>query len=391
MNLKRFQVAISNVLNDKRTKISLSAINGISEIISAIHDNKKNNWFVLKTIASNLLKFQESSCVYTYEYFDSNWTSIMTNELRGIMLNIVEKYPYTDLKGSESESWIRIYNVKGHKVGLLKATNNHCDDFPLMALVNEKEHVEKIIRECLWESFGNEHVLLTKKQNSDAIVFKVDESITNLNSDYAKQKSAYFQKCIDVNLSRSLLLYGPPGTGKSTIAKTIIHSLKLKSFRINLQDLNRNICSSTINEAIAIFKPDALIIDDMDRSNRQDELLMTIELLHNKFKIIIVTANDIDKFDAAMLRPERFDEIELIRKLDENVIRELLGSNIDLYDQVKDWPISFISEINNRRKVENENEIIESIKELNERIEQLNCYKVPEYNNNLSSVVVADF
>ena len=59
--------------------------------------------------------------------------------------------------------------------------------------------------------------------------------------------------------SKYFRIFGPPGTGKSTMARTIVENLGMKSFRIRVEDI-AHIETSAVFEAISIFEPDAVIL-----------------------------------------------------------------------------------------------------------------------------------
>jgi len=253
MNIRRAKIIVMNLLNDKKFKVCMGLVNGISETMIAVHSNL-GTLNVLKVASSNLLKLNENFMASSWDYFDFGWTELFDSELSDLVRTIIEKYPHDDIKGVDSECVARIHTLKGYKIGYLKYADRHRDDCSTVYVKEgELETVKALICNEIWSLFGGKHVVLTRKVNSERVVFRVDESIKNLDSEFATRKIAHLKKCIDVNLPRSVLLYGKPGTGKSTIAKTIIRTLGLRSFRINLQDLNRNICGTLVDDAIKIF------------------------------------------------------------------------------------------------------------------------------------------
>ena len=170
------------------------------------------------------------------------------------------------------------------------------------------------------------------------------------------------------------LFHGAPGTGKSTMARTIVDALGMKSFRIRVEDIS-HIDSSAIFEAINIFEPDAVILDDFDRSDMQAKLLETLEFFQRHVKLVIATVNNRSRLDDAILRPGRFDELLQIKQMDDDVVKAVLGEDhADAYDVVKEWPIAFIQEYVKRLRFMTPDEAELSVKELAQRVKKLSKY-----------------
>jgi len=147
-----------------------------------------------------------------------------------------------------------------------------------------------------------------------------------------------------------------------------------RSFRIRIADLGQ-LDNSTLFEALNIFQPDSVILDDFDRTHHQAQLLETLEYFQEKVKLVIVTVNNRRKLDDALQRPGRIDEIELIDKMDEEVVRHVLGKYVDGFDLVRDWPIAFINEYVIRRTYLSSEEAAASVKELAKRVKALEKYR----------------
>lgn len=372
-NLKNLKLVVSNLLAKPNVKIGINALNVLSDVL-AVRQEKRSNWHMIKALSNGIVNFSEKIYIYPYDYFDHDWCSFL-NDICVLVFDIVEKYPFIDIKSDEENCCIRIHDFEGYKIGYLRSSHTNSGSTPNMYVLNDhKEAAKKLIYDKLWQRFNSNNILMSinhndKREEENTLKFSVDTSITYLGSEIAEEKIEYIKKCLALDIHRSILFYGPPGTGKSTIVKALVKALGLKSFRINLQDLNRRINITTVQDAIDIFQPEVLIIDDLDRSNMQDDLLNAIESFHKRFKLILVTANDISKFDPAMLRPERFDELFFIKCLDEKVVKEILGEElIHLFDTVHEWPVAFLKELKNRSRVLPLDKLSDSIEELQKRI-----------------------
>ena len=245
-----------------------------------------------------------------------------------------------------------------------------------------KRQAKGLIKAELWRQMKNDNIVLRKAKGPNLayeggyapITLDVDDAFLPMPSKRAGEYSAYLRKCIDAGVPRSVLLYGPPGTGKSTMARTIVDSLGMKSFRIRVEDIG-HMDSSSVFEAINIFEPDAVILDDFDRSHMQEKLLETLEFFQRHVKLVIATVNNKNQLDEAILRPGRFDELVQIKQMDGDVVKAVLGDQHSFaYDTVKDWPIAFIQEYVKRLRFMSPEEATASVKELAHRVKRLNKY-----------------
>jgi len=161
------------------------------------------------------------------------------------------------------------------------------------------------------------------------------------------QKSTSFindlQKCFDKDMSRSLMLYGLPGTGKTTTANTIMDHFGFRTLKLHPND---TIKLPYFLDLIDILKIEALILDDFDQIEMNDKILEFLEIVNTKLKLVIGIANILDGFDPAVLRPGRFDEILKIEELEEQTLREALGSLTERYfEKTRAWPIAYVKEL----------------------------------------------
>ncbi|NBW09555.1 MAG: AAA family ATPase [Caulobacteraceae bacterium] len=316
--------------------------------------------------------------VWPDDYFDVNWEPPYNQEFNKLVLRALEKKPCRVMKTSDESSVIHIIQLEDVKFGYVLNTKNDYVDRIFVEIDKIKKAKELIKRE-LWGLMREDNVVLrsSKKSKSDydtgSITLEPDDAFKSMPSKRSTEYSAYLKRCIDAGVSRSVLLYGPPGTGKSTMARTIVNALGMRSFRIRVEDIG-HIDTSSVFEAINIFEPDAIILDDFDRSSDQTSLLETLEFFQNHVKLVIATVNNKSRLDDAILRPGRFDELLQIKQMDDDVVKAVLGDNAESFEIVKDWPIAFIQEYVKRRRFMDEAEAQESVKELAARVKKLNKY-----------------
>lgn len=318
--------------------------------------------------------------IYAEEYFSNeNWTMPYSEDFSKLIVKALSGISYKIIKTSEKTHSIRIINYEGIKIGYIQNSRGGSVGGIFVETMQVEVAKEKI-RNLLWNLYGQSNLVMRCNRKSmlslseSRIIFEVDDVFEPMPSKRAEEYSAYLGKCMEANVSRSVMLYGPPGTGKSTMARTIVDSLKLRSFRIRVEDVGA-FESSTIFEAINIFAPDAIILDDFDRSTNQPMLLEILEFFQHRVKLVVATVNNRNSLDEAILRPGRFDELLQIKQMDEEVIRSILGEySQDAFDTVKDWPIAFVQEYVKRRKFMSAKEAEDSTRELAHRVKRLEKY-----------------
>jgi len=318
--------------------------------------------------------------VWPNDYFDDDaWTNPYPIDFNKIILRALAGKPYKIIKTSGDAVVIHIVELgSGIKVGYVFNTKNNMVD-RIYVESDKLEAARSLIKKALWTLLKDDNIILRRvgRRNDieDASVsLEPDDAFQPMTSQRAVEYSAYLKKCVAAGVSRSVLLYGPPGTGKSTMARTIVDTLGMRSFRIRVEDIG-HIATSTVFEAISIFEPDAVILDDFDRSGEQAALLETLEFFQRHVKLVVATVNNRSRLDEAIMRPGRFDELLHIKQMDHDVIKAILGQeHADAFEIVKDWPVAFISEFVKRRRFMTLEEAEDSTKELAARVKRLSKY-----------------
>ena len=319
--------------------------------------------------------------VWSDDYFSrDHWSTPYSSDFNVTILQVLSKYPFSTMKTADESNLIRLINFDGIKVGWTYNTKLNTTE-GLYVETNKLEQAREKINHMLWEQFRDRPLVMRHNKRSShldepKIVFEIDDAFHPLPSAKATEYARYLKRCLEANVPRSVMLYGPPGTGKSTMARTVIENLRLRSFRIRVEDVS-GLENSTLFEAINIFKPDAVILDDFDRAHAQASLLETLEFFQRHVKLVVATVNDKNSLDEALLRPGRFDELVMIDHMDEAVIKHLLGEYVDGYEDVKFWPIAFIQEYCKRRKFMDSSEAASSMAELARRVKRLDRYRDP--------------
>lgn len=185
---------------------------------------------------------------------------------------------------------------------------------------------------------------------------------------------ARLQRFVDHDLHRSVLLAGPPGTGKSMAIRWLTRRLGVSSVRVDLGVLarlhgrtNTEDVATSLEVMLKVLRPEAMVLDDLDRVQVGGELLAFLELAARTCRLVLASANCHRKLMGAALRPGRFDEVVTVDRLDPDVLRELLGEDGDLFDRLAPLPAAYVAEFLKRRRVLGRDVAVGEIAELEQR------------------------
>lgn len=177
--------------------------------------------------------------------------------------------------------------------------------------------------------------------------------------------------------SRSYLLGGPPGTGKSVAIRWMIEQLGLTSVRIDLGVLARlhgshaTTLSTSLETLLRLLRPQAMILDDLDRVAVTAPLLAFLEMARRTCAVVIGSANSVQKMMGAAVRPGRFDDIIRVDRLDPVVLRTLLAGDADLHERLAALPAAYVVEFATRRRVLGREQALTELDELISRSTQI--------------------
>jgi ABC-type cobalamin/Fe3+-siderophores transport system ATPase subunit len=351
-----------------------------SEVFNAVSPvvEKPNALNVLKAVMHIGRVVVDDLEIWPDDFFDEAWMTPYPHDFNKLILRALENKPYKLIRTSDESTVIYLVHVGDVKFGYVANLKSKYIE-RIYVEGNKVEEAREIIKNELWKLMKDDNIVLRHVRNprskdDDSIVLEVDDVFQPMPSKRANEYVTYLKKCIEAGVSRSVMLYGPPGTGKSTMARTIVNNLGLKSFRIRVEDIGQ-IETSAVFEAINIFEPDAIILDDFDRSSEQSALLETLEFFQRHVKLVIATVNNKSNLDHAILRPGRFDELLQIKQMDEDVVKSVLGEeHAAAYDLVKEWPIAFIQEYVKRLRFMTPAEAEASTKELAHRVKMISRY-----------------
>ncbi len=171
-----------------------------------------------------------------------------------------------------------------------------------------------IAYEYIW-SFFNGKAFLIREENSQGSQLRM-RTLTLDNQDLLLDEKEIgligeeIRHSKEKGRSRSYLLVGPAGTGKSSTCFKAAERYCPKILRIDPTAMERmNV--GELEEFVSGIRPDALIFDDIDRVDDDDNLLFLLENLKRSYPnlVIFASANYYDRISTALRRPGRFDRV----------------------------------------------------------------------------------
>lgn len=133
---------------------------------------------------------------------------------------------------------------------------------------------------------------------------------------------------------RGILLYGPPGSGKSSVATALSYELKMNVYTINISAVEND---TMLMDLMSDINPGSiLLLEDIDvassmRERSDDSPGVTMSGILNALDgiatpqglITIMTTNNLEVIDTAILRPGRCDRIEEVGYINNDQLSRL--------------------------------------------------------------------
>ena len=236
---------------------------------------------------------------------------------------------------------------------------------------NSMEAANLVLHRLFWDYIGSDHALLTKIGSIATgvnTVFVTDEFDLKgcLDSKQMKLMAERVSKFSDADRPWSVLTVGPPGTGKSTLIRQIASTLDKRTLRIPVYDIMSS-DPDAIVKFVEVFKPEVLILDDLDRVLNPINLLDGLERYRRHTGIVLASMNTTKTCNPALLRPGRFDEIVPVEYCDPGVVQQFVPKGDGNYKTIKKWPIAYIRAYCDVRDILGQAEADAAVEDLDKR------------------------
>lgn len=316
---------------EKKFDTAVKVISSIADV--AVH-LKKPSYLGAALVASRAYRTYKEVFV-PFE----NWQRISTNMNIGCVLEDLKKQesPTFDTRGG---FLITIEDVDFY----MRQDKKDTQSFGGFEISVSPEQCEKpcleILNRTWWKHYQDFIEMRPSFNYEGKISFQMDSlrDTTCYESEIALEILEHLKKMDFSNYCRIVLVHGKPGTGKSEILKYVAMNLGMTTLKYRGDQFQ------SVYERLRSLDPEVVILDDLDHGNLA-LAIDQIDCLRSTCKVLLISANDIEKFDPALLRSGRFDDIYEIQKLDDSVIGKLLEDvPEDLKKDLEILPIAYISE-----------------------------------------------
>lgn len=320
---------------------------------------------------------------------DNNWHYPFGNQLNTMFYDLL-KSNYSDkfdvIYSSNDESYKRNQLIIDDLIFAWNESSSESLDVPTVFMFdfkNKEEQYKNFFSLLFNKNYPFKKVRASINDNDQ---INIHEEL--FSKEYVKTNKVFELKneidnYINYGYNRSYLFYGPPGSGKTNIINGLIKEMDGKSLKF--EDIS-SFDTDLIEDLIRFIRPKIVIFEDVDHMDNHslDVLLGSIEKISSNCSIILASANEISRLDNALVRPERFDRLISVDKLEPEVVMQFVNNDLDIFESVKNFPAVYIKEFMKRVLVLGKEQAIESSADLFERIENLGYvnYSLSKAKNN---------
>lgn len=226
--------------------------------------------------------------------------------------------------------------MRGHEVITIECDSLAAKRAVLKRLEQEVQKITERRPQILGAmSWGNFRTLgYVPKRPLETVVLKDGQSDRILDDlkDFLTREETYGK--MGMPWRRGILLYGPPGSGKSSVATALAYELKMNVYTINISAVENDTMlmdlMSDINSGSILLLEDIDVASSM-RERSDDSPGVTMSGILNALDgiatpqglITVMTTNNLEVIDPAILRPGRCDRIEQVGYIDNDQLSRL--------------------------------------------------------------------
>ena len=315
-----------------------------------------------------------------WSYFDDDgpgarWVEV-PSELARQTLEHVEhvRVLETHWSGEDGAARVCLGLIDGETVGWVAERGDELVGGPYV-LAERQDETYRAIGSQVWRGLGTRHCAFGGTGLTTDLIDDADIVVPELLRELGDRLRAFREH----GVGRGVLLVGPPGTGKSHAIRWLSRRLELSTLRVELGSLVQHYgyraeegATTGLETLTKVLRPEALLIDDIDRVGTHPRLLSLLETAARSGRFVLASANCTDSMLGAVLRPGRFDELVRFEGLDRRVLAALLAPDDDLVPRFADVPIAYVQEFVKRRRVLGRARALTEVDELLERLRTIN-------------------
>jgi len=305
-----------------------------------------------------------------WSYFEDDWENFPSGLTSTIFKHVVNIAP-APVQSTKEDTLVYFGSLENEQVGWYTSNSPAETPYRLYFRLNRHDETMKALAKVIWKDFKTNYLIYDSKELRE--LFATDNKV--INTAFIQQTFLRAEKFINSNITRGYLLEGPPGSGKTTCIQELTKRLNLKTIHITTTSIRHffdyGSTQPSIETIVKILKPDAIVIDDVDRieEENQTELLGLLERIRANCKIVFVSVNNKTDLMDAILRPGRLDDHIQAPNLEKETILEIIGEeDKDLAEQMGNWPIAYVVDYKERKNILGREMARKEFKLLNDRI-----------------------
>lgn len=284
-------------------------------------------------------------------------------------LTLVESHHDGEITSSQAV----LASLDGHPVGWVAYADGSMAEGPYIR-ADAATQTWRALGDRLWRRLGTEHAHYGRQGLTvDALA---TEALPGSPTPQFEAVQRRLEAFLDHGIPRSVLFCGPPGTGKSTGIRHLTQAFGLRSLRVDVASFvqgwgqHRSAAGAVggIDTLIRVLRPEVVVLDDIDRTNVSARMLEFLEFAHTQTKLLFASANQTREMAGAALRPGRFDEVVRVDRLDPELLEHLLGGDAELAAKMVSWPVAYVREYLERRRVLGREAADAELEELSARV-----------------------
>tara|TARA_Y100000034_G_scaffold130321_1_gene188428 strand:+ start:7035 stop:8141 length:1107 start_codon:yes stop_codon:yes gene_type:complete len=352
-------------------KIALRAGSRVVKAISAVKDSP---YKIFEEVFDGAAEFIEE-----YEKFEEDpfikdgWRKARIGGAVDTVVKILEEHPSMERICSNDYMRSIAFRPEGLEGRVGFRIYTWSVEGPYLECHSDFERCFAALGRMVWENFGSS--ILARISAEGGLELVPDPLVECKPSRLSEEITEYVRAFRKHGYSRGILLVGEPGLGKTWAIRQATKDLGGLSLRMEVDQVAS---ARDITDLLTLLRPTSFMIDDLDLSGAFVSLMSRWEAVRASTDTVFATANDLSKFEPAMLRAGRFDRIIHV-ELDPELVSKMLEDVPETFhERAKRLPPAYLSELIKSFKVEGIEKALERLESLEETKKLVSGSEEPE-------------